>query len=155
MDGVPVNTAVISITVEITNLLGILQNTARHAIVNALSKIPHISPKSITIYHEFVHHQNNLYCNKSFYIEMKESTFLFSSTRAGFDVEKVVKAIEMELNEDVIVTVKDVIMNVDWKLIYALWISLPVVLAAVLCIWFTIVWKQKRQERNYNLLLLA
>ena len=155
MDAVPMNTAIISITVKITNLLGILQNTAYHAIMNVLSKIPHISTKSITIYHEFVHHENNLYCNKSFYIEMKESTFLFSSTRAGFDVEKVVKAIEMELNEDVIVTVKDVIMTVDWKLIYALWISLPVVLAAVLCIWFTIVWKQKRQERDYNLLLLA
>ena len=149
------NTAIISITVEVTNLLGVLQNTARHAIVNALSKIPHISAKSITIYHEFVHHKNNLYCNKSFYIEMKESAFLFSSTMTGFDVDKIVKAIEIELNEDVIVTVEDVIVNVDWKLIYALWIALPAVLVVVLCIWFAIIWKRRKQERNDNLLLLA
>lgn len=155
IEAVPLNTAVISITIEIINLLGVLQNTARSTIVSVLSKIPHISATSVTIYHEFVHHRNNLYCNKYFYVEMRESTFVFSSTRNGFDVDKIAKAIEMELNENAIVTVEDVITNVDWKLVYVLCISLPIVLVVGLCTWLGITWRQKQQERNDNLLLLA
>ena len=155
MEKIPLNSAIISFVIVLTNLPVFQQDEAYETIIKTISSLPHISENSMEVYHNRTVFAQDLYCKKEYYVEMRLQSIFFASIKIS-DLEKGLgEELEKQFDKDVLIQIKWIQWQVDWSVIRVTIVVVPIICVLIVCICVTIVWKRKQKERKDTMLLLS
>ena len=155
MEKIPLNSAIISFVIVLTNLPTMNEDEAYEIIIRTISSIPHIGENSVEVYHNHTMFAHDLYCKKEYYVEMKLRTIFFAGLKIRELENGLREELERQFDKDVLIEIKWTQWQVDWSVIRVIIVIVPVMCVLIACICVTIVWKRKQKEREDTMLLLS
>ena len=145
---IPLNSAIISFVVVLTNLPVSQQDEAYEIIIKTISSLPHIS-ENHTVFAQ------DLYCKKEYYVEIRLQSIFFAGIKVSDLKNGLGEELEKQFDKDVLIQIKRIQWQVDWSVIRVIVVIIPIVCLLIVCICVTIVWKRKQKEKKDTILLLS
>ncbi len=152
---IPLNSAIISFVVVLTNLPVSQQDEAYEIIIKTISSLPHISENNMEVYHNHTVFAQDLYCKKEYYVEIRLQSIFFAGIKVSDLKNGLGEELEKQFDKDVLIQIKRIQWQVDWSVIRVIVVIIPIVCLLIVCICVTIVWKRKQKEKKDTILLLS
>ena len=142
--------------VSITNLESSRLSLVESSVVGRISSLPHLGKQNVQLFHSYTQFDSDRFGDVEFYLEIVQSSFFSADTVALLENSvSLVEAIAKDLNRDAVVRIQNVQFVIDWRIIQAAYVVVPIVLLLSICGCIAVLWVKKRKEKNDTYLLLS
>ena len=110
---IPLNSAIISFVVVLTNLPVSQQDEAYEIIIKTISSLPHISENNMEVYHNHTVFAQDLYCKKEYYVEIRLQSIFFAGIKVSDLKNGLGEELEKQFDKDVLIQIKRIQLECD------------------------------------------